>query len=71
MLDELNAFTGPGWEQEDDVTFVTLERMPVEEKHNEEMELWSSSACPASRATSARSWSGYKAVSKLTSQVLV
>jgi serine phosphatase RsbU (regulator of sigma subunit)/anti-sigma regulatory factor (Ser/Thr protein kinase) len=27
MLDELQVFTGPGWEQEDDVTFVTLERL--------------------------------------------
>lgn len=27
MLDELKAFTGPAWEQEDDVTFVTLERL--------------------------------------------
>ena len=26
MVDELAAFTGPDWEQEDDVTFVTLER---------------------------------------------
>lgn len=29
LLNELDAFTGPGWEQEDDVTFVTLERSPV------------------------------------------
>jgi serine phosphatase RsbU (regulator of sigma subunit)/anti-sigma regulatory factor (Ser/Thr protein kinase) len=28
MLDELYNFTGPAWEQEDDVTFVTLERQP-------------------------------------------
>jgi serine phosphatase RsbU (regulator of sigma subunit) len=26
LLDQLAAFTGPGWEQEDDVTFVVLER---------------------------------------------
>jgi serine phosphatase RsbU (regulator of sigma subunit) len=26
LLDHLAAFTGPGWEQEDDVTFVVLER---------------------------------------------
>jgi serine phosphatase RsbU (regulator of sigma subunit)/anti-sigma regulatory factor (Ser/Thr protein kinase) len=26
FLDELNNFTGPDWEQEDDVTFVTLQR---------------------------------------------
>jgi serine phosphatase RsbU (regulator of sigma subunit) len=26
LLNELAAFTGPGWEQEDDITFVTLER---------------------------------------------
>jgi serine phosphatase RsbU (regulator of sigma subunit)/anti-sigma regulatory factor (Ser/Thr protein kinase) len=28
LLGELAAFTGPGWEQEDDVTLVTLERGP-------------------------------------------
>lgn len=28
LVDELKAFTGPGWDQEDDVTFVTLERAP-------------------------------------------
>jgi serine phosphatase RsbU (regulator of sigma subunit)/anti-sigma regulatory factor (Ser/Thr protein kinase) len=27
LVGELGAFTGPGWEQEDDVTFVTVERM--------------------------------------------
>jgi serine phosphatase RsbU (regulator of sigma subunit)/anti-sigma regulatory factor (Ser/Thr protein kinase) len=27
MLDELSSFTGPDWEQEDDITFVTLERL--------------------------------------------
>jgi serine phosphatase RsbU (regulator of sigma subunit)/anti-sigma regulatory factor (Ser/Thr protein kinase) len=27
MVDELNTFTGPSWEQEDDITFVTLERV--------------------------------------------
>jgi serine phosphatase RsbU (regulator of sigma subunit)/anti-sigma regulatory factor (Ser/Thr protein kinase) len=27
LVDELQAFTGPEWEQEDDVTFVTLERL--------------------------------------------
>ena len=26
LLDELHAFTGPGWEQEDDITLVTLRR---------------------------------------------
>ncbi|NLE49924.1 MAG: serine/threonine-protein phosphatase, partial [Chloroflexi bacterium] len=26
LLDELAAFTGPGWEQEDDVTLLTLQR---------------------------------------------
>lgn len=26
LLDQLGEFTGPGWEQEDDVTFVTLRR---------------------------------------------
>lgn len=28
MVDELKSFTGPDWEQEDDVTFVSLERLP-------------------------------------------
>lgn len=27
LLEQLSEFTGPGWEQEDDVTFLTLERM--------------------------------------------
>jgi serine phosphatase RsbU (regulator of sigma subunit) len=26
LLDQLTAFTGPGWEQEDDVTLVTMQR---------------------------------------------
>jgi serine phosphatase RsbU (regulator of sigma subunit) len=26
VLDELDAFTGPDWEQEDDITLVVLER---------------------------------------------
>ncbi len=29
LLDELARFTGAGWEQEDDVTLVTLERTPL------------------------------------------
>ena len=29
LLADLKDFTGPGWEQEDDVTFVTLERLPA------------------------------------------
>ncbi len=29
LVNELSAFTGQGWEQEDDVTFVTLERSPA------------------------------------------
>jgi serine phosphatase RsbU (regulator of sigma subunit)/anti-sigma regulatory factor (Ser/Thr protein kinase) len=29
LVDELNHFTGPGWEQEDDVTFVSLDRLHV------------------------------------------
>ncbi len=28
VLDALDAFTGPEWEQEDDITMVTLERVP-------------------------------------------
>jgi serine phosphatase RsbU (regulator of sigma subunit) len=27
LLDELATFTGPAWEQEDDITLVTLERV--------------------------------------------
>jgi hypothetical protein len=26
LMDELRSFTGDGWEQEDDITLVTLER---------------------------------------------
>ena len=29
LLSELKSFTGEGWEQEDDVTLVTLQRTPV------------------------------------------
>ena len=29
LLTELDRFTGPDWEQEDDITLVTLERLPV------------------------------------------
>jgi anti-sigma regulatory factor (Ser/Thr protein kinase) len=29
LMNELASFTGAGWEQEDDVTFVTLERTPA------------------------------------------
>jgi len=29
LMDELGKFTGPDWEQEDDVTFVTIRRLPV------------------------------------------
>lgn len=31
LLNELTAFTGPAWEQEDDVTLVTLQRAPRNE----------------------------------------
>ena len=37
LVDELEAFTGPEWEQEDDVTFVTLERLPTPSEQDEEM----------------------------------
>lgn len=30
ILQELHRFTGPGWEQEDDVTLVVLRRLPVD-----------------------------------------
>jgi serine phosphatase RsbU (regulator of sigma subunit) len=29
LLSEFKSFTGEGWEQEDDVTLVTLQRTPV------------------------------------------
>jgi serine phosphatase RsbU (regulator of sigma subunit) len=29
LLGELNGFTGPGWEQEDDITLVTVQRAAV------------------------------------------
>ena len=29
LLAELDRFTGPDWEQEDDITLVTLERLPT------------------------------------------
>jgi anti-sigma regulatory factor (Ser/Thr protein kinase) len=32
LLDELAAFTGAGWEQEDDVTLVTIQRLEIEEE---------------------------------------
>ena len=31
LLEQLSSFTGPDWEQEDDVTFVTLDRVPQPE----------------------------------------
>ena len=34
MLDELKDFTGPEWEQEDDVTFVTLDRLPLPDQQD-------------------------------------
>jgi serine phosphatase RsbU (regulator of sigma subunit)/anti-sigma regulatory factor (Ser/Thr protein kinase) len=37
LLDELSAFTGPDWEQEDDVTFVTLERLAIQEQPEEKI----------------------------------
>lgn len=33
LLDELSGFTGPGWEQEDDVTLVTVQREKVHKSH--------------------------------------
>jgi serine phosphatase RsbU (regulator of sigma subunit)/anti-sigma regulatory factor (Ser/Thr protein kinase) len=33
MLDELHGFTGSDWEQEDDVTFVTIDRLIPEQPH--------------------------------------
>jgi len=29
LLDELKSFTGEAWEQEDDITMVTLQRTPL------------------------------------------
>jgi serine phosphatase RsbU (regulator of sigma subunit)/anti-sigma regulatory factor (Ser/Thr protein kinase) len=37
MLDELHGFTGPEWEQEDDVTFVTLNRLPLPDREQLEV----------------------------------
>ena len=37
MLNALHGFTGPEWEQEDDVTFVTLDRLPQEDQDQPEM----------------------------------
>jgi serine phosphatase RsbU (regulator of sigma subunit)/anti-sigma regulatory factor (Ser/Thr protein kinase) len=41
LLDHLGSFTGEGWEQEDDVTLVTLQRLPEgsDEPGNPEVEL--------------------------------
>lgn len=35
LLEELSAFTGPDWEQEDDVTFVSIDRVPLPEAEPE------------------------------------
>jgi serine phosphatase RsbU (regulator of sigma subunit) len=40
MLQELNTFTGPDWEQEDDVTFVTLERLHIPDRIPDMGEGW-------------------------------
>jgi hypothetical protein len=29
LLEELERFTGEGWEQEDDITLLTLQRSPT------------------------------------------
>jgi serine phosphatase RsbU (regulator of sigma subunit) len=29
LMDELRSFTGDGWDQEDDITLLTLERSPT------------------------------------------
>ena len=71
----LADFTGPGWEQEDDVTFVTLERSGgageqrsggAEEPHYASQYAHASrpssptSPSPARRTTSDRRWSGWR-----------
>jgi serine phosphatase RsbU (regulator of sigma subunit) len=33
LLEELKRFTGEGWEQEDDITLVTLQRSPIRTKN--------------------------------------
>jgi len=38
LLEELNRFTGAAWEQEDDITMVTLERHPYEQSDFERNE---------------------------------
>ena len=66
----LADFTGPGWEQEDDVTFVTVERMdraeatpPAESAGGARRtgsgaaRVLAASRSPACRTTSARRWS--------------
>ena len=67
-LDSLSDFTGAGWEQEDDVTLVTLHRQPRSDDFagasagaSPPAQLtsgarWPSSSSPASRATSAWPW---------------
>ncbi len=40
LLGELKDFTGAAWEQEDDMTLVTLERCQLSENGGEKMETW-------------------------------
>jgi len=39
LLDDLHRFTGPGWEQEDDITLVSLQRSPGAGAWSEEREV--------------------------------
>jgi hypothetical protein len=51
LLEELYSFVGEGWEQEDDITFLTLRRSAVRSRHSEkssfcEYRATSPFACP-------------------------
>ena len=54
VLAELDAFTGPDAEQEDDITMVTLQRSGGVDASRPTGACWPSSSCRASPATSAR-----------------
>ncbi len=80
LLDELHGFVGQGWDQEDDITLVALQRTggsarratrllrkrlrrhPSRPRRPRGPPAASCSAlhCPASRATSARPWTGWR-----------
>ena len=55
-MQDLASFTGPGYEQEDDITLLVVEReaSPGGAAVNEPLQTLASSTFPASRATNAR-----------------